>query len=98
MILETDGLYRQRQEHDREMQGAAARGQQSIASHHLYLILRVRREYIKDDTLSQMLFKEPWEFRKELKVVFDEEDGIDVPQVSTRLIDSPPSCNIDSSS
>jgi len=77
LILETDGLYRQRQEHDREMQGAAARGQQTIASHHLYLILRVRREYIIEDTLSQVPYVPPRDFQKELKVVFDEEDGID---------------------
>ncbi len=77
LILEIDGMYRQRQEHDREMQGALARGQQTISTNSLYLILRVRREFLIADTLSQIPYFESQDFRKELKVVFDEEDGVD---------------------
>jgi hypothetical protein len=77
LVLEIDAMVQQRQEHDREIQGAQARGATSIASHRLYLVLRVRRDNLIVDTLSQIPFIEENDLKKELKVMFDEEDGVD---------------------
>ena len=76
-VLEIDAIVQQRQAHDEEMQEAANRGQQTIQSHRLYFVLHVSRDKMIRDTLDQIPFIEEENFKKELKVVFDGEDGVD---------------------
>jgi hypothetical protein len=56
----------------REMHQAMMMGQHSISP---YFVLRVSRERIVLDTLSQILLYSDNEFKKPLKVVFDDEEG-----------------------
>eukprot|EP01041_Mallomonas_annulata_P010022 gene10022-20866_t len=73
-ILEMDSQYQMRQEIDQEMFHALSHGQQYMMP---YLVLRIRRQEILADTLSQMMFFEEKDFKKPLKVVFDNEEGVD---------------------
>ena len=74
IILEMDATIQMRQEINNEVSHAYASGAQYIMP---YLILRVRRDCIIQDTLSQMLGFDDGDFKKPLKVVFDGEDGVD---------------------
>jgi hypothetical protein len=48
-----------------------------VTAYETYMILRIRREAILLDTLSQLTVMEPSDFKKPLKVIFDGEEGID---------------------
>jgi hypothetical protein len=74
LVLEFDAAVQMRRVMDVEVQTAIATGQQYVVP---YFVLRVRREHIVIDTLSQVMLFEDTEFKKPLKVIFDDEDGVD---------------------
>jgi hypothetical protein len=57
-----------------EIQHAISRGERFVTP---YLVLRVSRERILSDTLSELFRYQTSDYKKPLKVVFDDEDGID---------------------
>jgi len=73
-VLECDATMQMQRGMQREMHQAMMMGQQSISP---YFVLRVSRERIVLDTLSQILLYTDNEFKKPLKVVFDDEEGVD---------------------
>ena len=42
-----------------------------------YLVMRIRRSHIMEDTLNHFVAHTDSDFKKPLKVVFDNEEGID---------------------
>ena len=73
-ILEKDAAVQMRSSINNEIQWAMTHGQQYVIP---YLILRVQRENILQDTLSMIFHFEDKDFKKPLKVIFDNEDGVD---------------------
>jgi hypothetical protein len=74
LVLEFDAAVQMRKVMDVEVQTAIATGQTYVVP---YFVLRVRREHIVMDTLGQVMLFEDTEFKKPLKVIFDDEDGVD---------------------
>jgi len=74
MILSVEAKIFQRDEQKQSLREALFRGDQSFNP---YLVLRVNRENIIQDTLSQIMFYEDSDLKKPLKVVFEGEEGID---------------------
>lgn len=74
LVLEFDAALQMRKVMDVEVQTAIATGQQYVVP---YFVLRVRREHIVMDTISQVMLFEDTEFKKPLKIIFDDEDGVD---------------------
>lgn len=73
-ILEKDAAAQMRSSVNNEIQWAMHNGQQYVIP---YLILRVQRESILRDTLDMIFHFEDKDFKKPLKVIFDNEDGVD---------------------
>ena len=73
-ILEKDAAAQMRSSINNEIQWAMHHGQQYVIP---YLILRVQRENILRDTLDMIFHFEDKDFKKPLKVIFDNEDGVD---------------------
>ena len=73
-VLECDANLQMRRGMDQEIQQAIMAGQRYVTP---YFVLRVSRERIVLDTLSQIMLYEESDFKKPLKVVFDDEDGVD---------------------
>ena len=73
-ILELDAAMQMRQVMDSEIHTAMLTGQQYVVP---YFVLRVSRERIVVDTISQVMLFEDTEFKKPLKIIFDGEEGVD---------------------
>jgi hypothetical protein len=75
-VLRLEARIQQKQEEEQEIRQAQMMGETRIPTARFYFILSVRREHLIADTLP-ISFRDEKEFRKELKVLFDGEDGID---------------------
>lgn len=73
-VLEIDAAIQMRRGMNQEIQLAMLTGQQYVVP---YFVLRVSRERIVQDTLSQVMLFEDTEFKKPLKIIFDDEEGVD---------------------
>lgn len=79
-LLQLEARVEQQRQERLEMRQARERGQEYITTSSLYLVFSVRREHLLEDTLNRLAAIEPGEereFKKELKVMFDGEDGVD---------------------
>ncbi|CAE7797574.1 Herc4, partial [Symbiodinium microadriaticum] len=74
LVLELDAAVQMRQGMHHEYEEAVASGSQFMSP---YLVLRVRRDNVVMDTLSHIVAFSDSDFKKPLKVVFDNEEGID---------------------
>lgn len=69
-----DATSRQREETRQEIMNQMMQGQHRANP---YLVLKVKRDNLVQDTLHRLASVQPAEFRKKLKVVFDGEAGVD---------------------
>lgn len=93
-VLELDTALQMRQEMDNELHQAIRYNHDYFMP---YFVLRIRRDNIVADTLNQIaMYDSVADFKKPLKVVFDEEEGVDAGgvrkefyQVMTRQLMDP---------
>jgi len=74
MLLQQDARQQMRSGQQAEVFSAMLSGQMRIMP---YLLLKVRRTHIVEDTMRQLAHQSPSELKKPLKVVFEGEQGID---------------------
>lgn len=74
MVLQQDARQQMRSGQQAEVFSAMMSGQMRIMP---YLLLKVRRTNIVEDTMRQLAHQSPSELKKPLKVVFEGEQGID---------------------
>lgn len=73
-VLELDANVEMRQIVNQEYDQAVASGSRYMIP---YLVLRIRRSHIMEDTLNHFVVHSDTDYKKPLKVVFDNEEGID---------------------
>jgi hypothetical protein len=74
-VLEIDTAFQMQREMEHEVHAAMLSGQRYVMP---YLVLRVSRESIVADTIIQMsLYSSTSDFKKPLKIIFDNEEGVD---------------------
>ena len=79
-LLQLEARVEQKMQEEQEIRQARMRGHEFITTNRLFLVFPVRREHLVEDTMSRLASIEPgeeMEYKKELKVLFDGEDGVD---------------------
>jgi hypothetical protein len=75
MVLEIDANVQMRQGIEAEHANALASGSTYMSP---YLVIRVRRDHIVEDTINHFVIISENDYKKPLKVLFDGEEGVDM--------------------